>query len=65
MNLWGTQDHALRKVNGQPYQIGGEVRPEAFRRFFAAHADEFAAADEFADAFPDDEPRIRGEGRGA
>ncbi|WP_280885343.1 hypothetical protein [Streptomyces sp. LBL] len=41
------------------------MRPEAFRRFFAAHADEFAAADEFADAFPDDEPRIRGEGRGA
>ncbi|GHB65926.1 hypothetical protein GCM10010377_65910 [Streptomyces viridiviolaceus] len=32
---------------------------EAFRRFFQAHADEFAAA------FPDDEPPARGEGRAA
>ena len=30
---------------------------EAFRRFFASHADEFAAA------FPDDEPAHAGEGR--
>ncbi|GGW39640.1 hypothetical protein GCM10010350_24120 [Streptomyces galilaeus] len=30
---------------------------EAFRRFFATHADEFAAA------FPDDEPPVKGEGR--
>src|SRR5881409_3615781 len=30
---------------------------EAFRRFFATHADEFAAA------FPDDEPAAKGEGR--
>ena len=32
---------------------------EAFRRFFATHADEFAAA------FPDDEPPAKGEGRAA
>jgi hypothetical protein len=32
---------------------------EEFRRFFAAHADEFA------EAFPDDEPAARGAGRGA
>jgi hypothetical protein len=32
---------------------------EVFRRFFAAHADEFAAA------FPEDEPPGRGEGRAA
>ncbi|MDL5205536.1 hypothetical protein [Streptomyces sp. ALI-76-A] len=30
---------------------------EAFRRFFASHADEFAAA------FPEDEPHSRGAGR--
>src|SRR5690606_41544685 len=32
---------------------------EAFRRFFASHAEEFAAA------FPDDEPRTEDEGRAA
>ncbi|GAP45364.1 conserved [Streptomyces azureus] len=32
---------------------------EAFRRFFATHADEFAAA------FPDDESPSKGEGRAA
>ncbi|MGH1555041.1 hypothetical protein ACRAWF_33345 [Streptomyces sp. L7] len=31
---------------------------EAFRRFFATHADEFAAA------FPEDEPAAKGEGAG-
>jgi hypothetical protein len=30
---------------------------EAFRRFFASHAEEFA------EAFPDDEPSAKGEGR--
>ncbi|KUM88051.1 hypothetical protein OIE43_39030 [Streptomyces pseudovenezuelae] len=30
---------------------------EAFRRFFSAHADEFAAA------FPEDEPAVKGAGR--
>ncbi|MCX4451918.1 hypothetical protein OG585_04455 [Streptomyces sp. NBC_01340] len=33
--------------------------PEVFRRFLTAHADEFAAA------FPEDEPPGRGEGRAA
>ncbi|GGX91125.1 hypothetical protein [Streptomyces fructofermentans] len=32
---------------------------EVFRRFFAAHAEEFATA------FPDDEPPAEGEGRAA